>query len=341
MSETSKFTPPAELTESEKLARVKSVRGRANPEGLKNRLARSAEKKVREAEAAERRREREIKANVVKAERLATALSRAEERAKAAKAAKEPKEDDYESYEVSEEPSKDTTEDLDFIKNMKESGVGELEETPEDEEIELSDEDLIPVEEEVVKAEGINVKKQKGKSITSDDATSVSGEINRKELVKAAKEDAAKKVPFISESNIEESRRLAEEEDAAYKKANAKFAPKKEESGIAKAKSPVLEEARARVAAMPEASRKKAEATPLVKKLSGMSAKEGVEHVSKEVKAGKQKLLDEIAARYLKKFSSKENAHKFLLGPEVKGWFKGGQRKDQENYKKLYNELHG
>lgn len=542
MSDTLKFTPPAEVAEekitvSERLARVKSVRGRANPESLKNRLARSEEKKVRAVEAKtaaeQRKAEREEKAAHVRAERRAFAEARAEERVRVAKESKaddfvpdevsdeKPKDDDYESYEVSEgedlektkkdekfkevmtdlkgrlkrrekereeetdkhdeieeaakryfevggdelkqflfdeswtktrltrkeleskpkelkflkkwffgednhrqtledflaalpteqdyvdnmvdkigksrsgssgKIAKEVEEDSTLIKKTKKSDVGELEATPKVEEVISTPEGVSPAkfadlkpgqsisvrrsngkidggwrvlrrleenkEVEVIKMEGGNSLK---KVVTvkeifvptevrnqNEELPAISGEIDtevidKKLLIKKAKEEAAKKVPFISPDNIEESRRLAEEDDAAFKKSVAKFAPKtpktEEEFWATEAKPSTLETARARVAAMPEANRKRAEAAPLAKKLSGMSTKEGVEHVSKEVKAGKQKLLDEIAARYLKKFDSKENAHKFLMGPEVKGWFKGGQRRDQENYKKLYNEL--
>ncbi len=390
---------------AKRLAKAKQLKSRPNPEGLKNRLARSQEKTKRKNEAEQRRREREIRAVEVNAERLKTALTRAEEREKAAKEAKEesydsyevsaeePKNEDYESFEISgvtknseqgqvaageinNEPSKETRADLDFIRNMKTQGVAE---EPESAGMDM----LKPAKFKDLKVgQSVAVKRSNGvidngwavvyksdedqkvtvvkkdlRKTTSPDLIFIGGETaspaseknNKKEeeskeppLVKAARKSAAKDVPFITPLSIEESKRLDEEEEAEFKKANEKFAPKNEKASLAaEAKNPTLEKARARVAAMPEAARKRAEAGPLVKKLSGMSAKQGAEQISREVALGKQKMLDEIVARYTKKFGSKDNAHKFLMGPEAKGWFKGGQRKDQENYKKIFKELHG
>ena len=101
--------------------------------------------------------------------------------------------------------------------------------------------------------------------------------------------------------------------------------------------SAVLEAARAREKNMPAEARTAAENAPLVQELKNKPTKKGIDYVLQERAVGIQNKLDEITAKYLKKYLTHDVAHDFLMGEPVKGWFKGGQRKDQEKYKDLYN----
>ncbi len=351
-----KFSPPEASTESERLAKAKQLKPRKNQEG--RRIGKGLEKASRQIEAAQRRREREVKAVEVNAENLTTALTRAEARAKAAK---EPKEDEYESFEVSEgeiesekevpEASKDSVEGLAFIKNMKESGVGEEPETP----AEVKEEISVPENMESAKFEDlkegqlVSVRRSSGK-IDSDWRVLLKFEQDQKVKVikmKGNEEDSNFKTvaaaeifvpvktrnqnpglpPVSGEINVKEKR------SSPKKSINANI--EIEQQHIAKPQTKEV------VVAPKEKPRTIGEIKEFI---AGSNAAEvtkfGNELLQKQVE-NIQKGLDEIVQYFLQKNKDLKGdpvaAHNFLMGEEIKGWFKGKQREQQIKYKELFN----
>lgn len=263
MSET-KFSPPEAITESERLARAKKLKPRNTGrqiEAEKRLVEKQAKHAQRGQDVAQRRREREVRAVEVNAERLTTALARAEEREKAAK---EPKADDFESYEVSggdevelkkrvnnkhvirrgEKAVKDLAKDLAGLgEESQEKVKPEVIKQPQKAEIisaksnEVDDEDIIGVEEV---AAPIKVHNQ------NPEPLSISGETNKNvvsratheaEKIKTARtlvEEAVvspvkKKKPELSPTAIEAIKRSAEAEEAKFVSESQRFAPRKED----------------------------------------------------------------------------------------------------------------
>ena len=114
-------------------------------------------------------------------------------------------------------PSTEVEEDLAFAKNLRESGVGELEETPKVKEEISAPEDIKPV------------KKETNKNVISRAAHEAEKmKIAREKLVEASRQSAAK-TPELSSQAIEVIKRSAEEEEAKSARENQRFAPRPED----------------------------------------------------------------------------------------------------------------
>ncbi len=78
--------------------------------------------------------------------------------------------------------------------------------------------------------------------------------------------------------------------------------------------------------------------SPLVELLKGMPVMEGTGHLLKERATGAIKLINDTKKYFADKYKmSDEDAHKLLMGEEIKGLFKGGQRLKQRQYKINFN----
>ena len=76
--------------------------------------------------------------------------------------------------------------------------------------------------------------------------------------------------------------------------------------------------------------------SPLTERLKGMSVKEGLDFVAEERAKGIQNSLNKINKYFIDKYKmTDESAHEFLMGEEIKGLFKGKEKKMQKEYKSL------
>ena len=189
------------------------------------------------------------------------------------------------------------------------------------------------------KASGIASGEIEARLPTEKESGVESGTIEARQPTAKEQEEAFR--PGLKAWREEESRqaRLKNGKDLVAIKAEAEA--KRKPAPVAKVEknkpTTTLEQARERVEKMPAENRIKAEGAPLVEKLKGLTTKESSDYVLRERAVGIQKALDEIAAKYLKKYLTQDVAHDVLMGEPIKGLFKGGQRRDQEKYKALYN----
>lgn len=156
----------------------------------------------------------------------------------------------------------------------------------------------------------------------------------REALSSMAKQNVGKEA-LAPQSAREALKRAAKEDEESIAPGNRKISPAAEE--FVEQPSEEVQEQEAEENQEEQINQKKEFTSPLIERLKGMSIKEGLDSVLKERASGIEKRLGEISEYFSDKYKmSGEAAHKFLMGNEIKGWFKGKQIQMQQEYKNLF-----
>lgn len=161
----------------------------------------------------------------------------------------------------------------------------------------------------------------------ADNEVSITPEV-RKSISEASRKSAVEKAELSSE-NIETIKNAAQKEEQEFVKASQEFAPQP-----AQAEAPQEISLNQLSEELGEVVKTEESGQSLTERYNKMPMTEGADKFVEERAAGIIKEINKTQKYFADKYKmSDEEADKFLMGEEIKGLFKGGQRLKQRQYK--------